>query len=230
MMKTLNNRYLFIFLGLFSIITVGVYEFFKDQTYYEFLIWNLFLAWIPYLLALAASYIHKQKSTILQVILLLVFALGWLLFLPNSPYVLTDFIHLTIMKHTYAQNGNLTYRYWYDFYTIFLFAWNGLLLGCSSMYIMHLIARRMFNAFLSWIGIGVTSLLCGYGILLGREYRLNSWDALLDTNIWGVLRMTLSRESVLFCFVVGLVVLMVYATFYFIINGLGTNARSDQHH
>ncbi|MGO4271135.1 DUF1361 domain-containing protein [Paenibacillus sp. TAF58] len=220
-MKTLNHWYLHLFLILLSLSTVGVYFLFKNQTYFEFLIWNLFLAWIPYILAVLAHFIHTRKSMILKKFILIVVGLAWLLFLPNSPYVITDLIHLTILKDSYVQNGVLSFSYWYDFFVIFLFAWNGLWLGCSSMYMIQKIWKERFNPFVSWLIITLIALLCGYGILLGREYRLNSWDALLNNGILKILRETMNQEAVVFCLLVGFVIMTVYVTFYVLLNSVG---------
>ncbi|MDF2648669.1 MAG: hypothetical protein K0Q73_4474 [Paenibacillus sp.] len=226
-MKTLNHWYLNLFLILLSSSTVGVYFLFKNQTYFEFLLWNLFLAWIPYILAAAAYFIHTRKSTIFRKFILIVIGLAWLLFLPNSPYVITDFIHLTILKDSYVQKGTLSFAYWYDFFIIFLFAWNGLLLGYSSMYMIQRIWKERFNHVVSWLVISLTALLSGYGILLGREYRLNSWDALLNSGILGILRETLNHEAFLFCWLVGFVIMTVYVTFYVLVNGIGSSRNSS---
>lgn len=226
-MKTLNQWYLQLFLILLSFFTIAIYLLFKNQTYFEFLIWNLFLAWIPNIIALAAYFIHIRKSTILINIILLGFGLAWLLFLPNSPYVTTDLIHLTILKDSYEQKGTLSFAFWYDFFIIFLFAWNGLFLGCSSMYTIQLIVREKFNLFISWLIISLTSLLSGYGILLGREYRLNSWDALFNQGIFGILQESLNREALLFCLLAGFVILAVYVTFYLLINGIGNSKNKN---
>lgn len=226
-MKTLNQWYLHLLLILLSLSTVGVYLLFKNQTYFEFLIWNLFLAWIPYILAVIAYFIHTRKSTILQKLILIIFGLAWLLFLPNSPYVITDFIHLTILKDSYVQKGTLSFAYWYDFFIIFLFAWNGLLLGCSSMYLIQKIWKQRFNHVVSWLIIALTALLSGYGILLGREYRLNSWDALLNNGILKILRETLHQEAIIFCLLVGFVIMTVYVTFYVLVNSIGGSKNSS---
>lgn len=226
-MKTLNYWYLHLFLILLSLSTVGVYYLFKNQTYFEFLIWNLFLAWIPYILAVAAHFIHTHKSIILKKLILIMVGLAWLLFLPNSPYVITDFIHLTILKDSYVQKGTLSFAYWYDFFIIFLFAWNGLLLGCSSMYLIQKIWKERFNPFVSWLIITLTALLCGYGILLGREYRLNSWDALRTNKILETLRETLHQEAFVFCLLVGFVIMTVYVTFYVLVNSIGGSRNSS---
>ena len=124
----------------------------------------------------------------------------------------------------------LSFAYWYDFFIIFLFAWNGLLLGCSSMYMIQKIWKERFNHFVSWLIIALTALLCGYGILLGREYRLNSWDALLNSEILEILRNTLHQEAFVFCLLVGFVIMTVYVTFYVLVNGIGDSKNSKSIH
>lgn len=222
-MKTLNQWYLQILLALLSFFTIAIYLLLKNQTYYEFLLWNLFLAWIPNLFALAACFLHARKPSVSGNVLMLVFGLAWLLFLPNAPYIITDFIHLTLLKDSYIRNKTWTLAYWNDLFTIFLFAWNGLLLGCSSMYMIHSILMKRWGRFISWLLIIATSLLSGYGILLGREYRLNSWDVLVNLKIVRILQQSLHKDAFIFCLLVGFVILTVYATFYLLINGAGSS-------
>src|SRR5687767_11507135 len=58
---------------------------------YDFLPWNLFLAWIP-LLAAVGVYDAARRGA--KPARLLPLAAIWLLFLPNAPYLLTDYVHL----------------------------------------------------------------------------------------------------------------------------------------
>ena len=53
----------------------------------RFLIWNLFLAWIPVFFAAGFAVVHRR-------VWLVPLGLGWLAFLPNSPYLVTDLVHL----------------------------------------------------------------------------------------------------------------------------------------
>src|SRR5690349_11738150 len=58
---------------------------------YLFLVWNLFLAFVPYAItqwAAANSKILKNKMKLAAVLF------SWLLFVPNSFYILTDLFHL----------------------------------------------------------------------------------------------------------------------------------------
>src|ERR1700752_2249651 len=57
------------------------------------LIWNLFLAWIPFMLAYIAHAGSWRRIWLYLVIP--VVALLWLIFFPNAPYMLTDLQDLT---------------------------------------------------------------------------------------------------------------------------------------
>ena len=62
---------------------------------YIFLIWNLFLAWVPFLFSLALTEFSKRSKSKIKMLSLFC---GWLVFFPNSPYILTDLFHLSIGK------------------------------------------------------------------------------------------------------------------------------------
>lgn len=133
--------------------------------YYRFLVWNLFLAWVPLLLAIAA-YARARLRVDAVVVALLI---PWLLFFPNAPYLLTDFIHL--------DEGPAPL--WYDALMLSAFAWTGLLLGFGSLYLVQTIVRRSLGATVAWICVVAALGLASAGVYVGRFIRLNSWDALL---------------------------------------------------
>src|SRR5439155_679038 len=62
---------------------------------YVFLVKNLFLAWIPYGLSLAALHLHRTPSqqSPRRWMTIAALWLAWLAMLPNAPYILTDLIH-----------------------------------------------------------------------------------------------------------------------------------------
>jgi uncharacterized membrane protein len=136
-----------------------------DATY-RFLIWNLILAWLPLFFA-ALAYLAARKRLGLLVAF---FGVLWLLFFPNAPYVLTDFIHL--------QEAGAA-PLWYDALMLSSFAWTALLLGFASLYLMQMIWRRSLGAALSWVGAACALALGSFGVYIGRFMRWNSWDALL---------------------------------------------------
>ena len=125
-----------------------------------FLVWNLFLAWVPYGIALL---IRKEQHRWLQYSLLV----SWLLFFPNAPYIITDLLHL---------RERLPVPLWYDMLTIFSFAWTGLIFGYLSLV---RIQKLFFNQWGALVGHLITAgiwLLAGLGIYIGRFLRWNSWD------------------------------------------------------
>ena len=137
-----------------------------QSPFYLFLVWNLFLAGIPF----AITQLLRRSSQLraLKIVGFLGFS-TWLLFLPNSPYIITDLVHLNI---------NHTNLMWLDLFLVFVFAFNGLLLGLLSMLDMFsLIADRYGNRIAKYTLFKVC-LLSGYGIYLGRFLRFNSWDSI----------------------------------------------------
>lgn len=129
-----------------------------------FLIWNLFLAWVPYGLALSLNRLnrHNQSKLLLGII-----AGVWLVFFPNAPYIITDLLHL---------RWRTPIPHWYDLMLIVSFAWTGLMLGYLSLFEVQHFFKQKFNARISW-GLSIAALLlASYGVYLGRYLRWNSWD------------------------------------------------------
>jgi uncharacterized membrane protein len=129
-----------------------------------FLTWNLFLAWIPFVLSLSMAAVHSRGG---PRPLLWVLGAGWLLFLPNAPYILTDFIHL-------GKVGGVPL--WFDTALIGTFAAAGLALGLGSLLVVHHVVEARAGRVVGW-AVAVSSLvLSAIGIYLGRFPRFNSWD------------------------------------------------------
>ncbi len=131
---------------------------------YIFLVWNLFLAWIPYLVALGISYGQRRGAGWFpQGTGLLV----WLIFLPNAPYILTDFIHFRSLP---------SIPFWFDVSLLFAGASTGLLLGLLSLREVHLSLKHWLPNILTWVVVLFAIGLAGFGVWLGRFQRWNSWD------------------------------------------------------
>ena len=58
--------------------------------YYTFLVWNIFLAIIPYVITMYLS----DKKKLNKISFIVAFS-AWLAFLPNAPYIITDLYHLS---------------------------------------------------------------------------------------------------------------------------------------
>ncbi len=135
---------------------------------YTNLVWNLFLAWIPFVLAYIAYMLSWRKP--MTYIAIPVFAFLWLIFFPNAPYILTD------LQHLGRYSGNMPV--WYDVIMLIWFSWTGMLLGIVSLSLMQEIIKREVGRRAGWIFVLLVSCLTSIGIYLGRFVRLNSWDIL----------------------------------------------------
>jgi uncharacterized membrane protein len=168
---TRSRRRLATILGLFAgslfcVALVFVRNVHTGDANFRYLIWNLFLAWIPFALAVFVYDRWRRRSAGITLL-----ALGglWLLFFPNAPYIATDFVHL---------HRDPLAPFWYDAVTIAAFAWMGVLLGFASLYLMQTVVRQWRGAVAGWTFAFVALALGSLGIYLGRFLRLNSWDAL----------------------------------------------------
>ncbi len=124
----------------------------------KFLVWNLILAWIPMIFAVAFDLVERQ-------IWLLPLGLGWLVFLPNSPYLVTDLVHL-----------GEGYELWRHVLQYGFAAWTGILLGVVSMLLVHKRIERTFGGVWGWLVAVLSVGLCAIGVVIGRFQRWNSWD------------------------------------------------------
>ena len=131
--------------------------------FYLFLVWNLFLAFIPF----AISTYLKAKADMNKYVLL--FWLGiWLLFLPNAPYIVTDLIHL-------QSSSSII---WFDIFMVSGFAISGLLLFYFSILdIQTILKSYLSKRKVKLLSIGIL-FLSSFGVYLGRVLRYNSWELL----------------------------------------------------
>jgi uncharacterized membrane protein len=144
---------------------------------YKYLVWNLMLAWIPLVLAILLVAAYRQRRSAAELVAV---GAAWLLFLPNAPYVLTDFIHL-----------GSTHRM-YDTILVGSFAVTGLALGFASLLLVQLVVTRAGGALLGWLTALGSLFFASIGIYLGRVVRLNSWDAIQRPHrLWQIARLRL---------------------------------------
>jgi uncharacterized membrane protein len=132
------------------------------------LIWNLFLAWIPFILAYVAHAISWRRIWLYLIIPFVAFL--WLIFFPNAPYMLTDLQDLA--------RGSFDAPLWYDVIIVVWCSWTAMMLGVVSLYLMQDIVRRTFGRFSGWAFVFIISAASSFGIYIGRFVRLNSWDIL----------------------------------------------------
>lgn len=176
--KHKNLLFLIAISCLFSIVLQLVRIYVTGTTVFIFLIWNLFLAFIPFVVSLATENFTNKTSKIKLYGYLAV----WLLFFPNAHYIITDFFHLKWRDGV---------PLWYDLTLLFSFAWNGLILGYVSLMFIHNTLNQFFGTLTAWFMVLFSLFLAAFGIYLGRYLRLNSWD--IFTNPIGIFVNILDR-------------------------------------
>jgi uncharacterized membrane protein len=160
-----------------SLISVGLFIYGAVRNHsseYSYLIWNLFLAWLPLLFAVRLTAVLKKK--LWSSWEGLVTSVAWLIFLPNSFYMISDFIHLQEVQRVDVL---------YDALMFTSFIYTGVVLGFSSLYLVHLQLRRRLDVTQAAFWAGVTLFICSIAIYIGRDLRWNSWDII--TNPGGLL-------------------------------------------
>ena len=172
----IRNRYsiaVFVLLNIACAVCIGLVlarVAYSDSRRHIGLVWNLFLAWIPFMLAYFAHAVAWRRRSLYLVMPLVAFL--WLIFFPNAPYMLTDLQDLARR----ASDAPL----WYDVIIVGWSSWTGMLLGVISLYLIQDIIARSFGRTAGWIFVFVISGLSSFAIYLGRFVRLNSWDILQD--------------------------------------------------
>ena len=198
-LKTLiNTRFqLLTFIALSMMLSVVLLLFrikINHSFYYLFLVWNLFLAFIPFGITIYLK--SKQKVTKAR---MFIGFIVWLLFLPNAPYIITDLLHF---------KRSTPHFWWLDILMVTSFALNGLLLFYLTLLDMETLLRKQINSTKIRLLLFFIFFLTGFGMYLGRFLRFNSWDILqhpnvLMSNIWEIITLPsqhIEAWAFTFCF------------------------------
>lgn len=155
--------------SLFGVVLNIVRMIATDSYRLGFLPWNLLLAWLPLIFAWLLyqntskfGLVWSKKNAVLFTL--------WLLFLPNAFYIITDYIHLAD-----SRPENLVF----DVALITTYMFVGVILGVTSLLLVHDRALKRFGRNAHWLPMGVI-LASGFAIYLGRYLRWNSWDIIFN--------------------------------------------------
>ncbi|WP_169711573.1 DUF1361 domain-containing protein [Nonlabens spongiae] len=142
---------------------------------YSFLVWNLFLAGIPFYIAFWINRFKSQNnprwSTHIKSAVVYGASCLWLLFLPNSFYIITDFIHLRYVT---------AFQFYFDALILSSFSLSALILGSASVLLIYKTLfpdKTIVTQLLFFISC---SILNAIGVYLGRVLRWNSWDVVFN--------------------------------------------------
>lgn len=158
-----SNRKHVVALILFSVTLLLIRAALTQTITYGFLGWNLVLSGIPLLISHQIIKCQPSRPKLIAL------SIPWLLFLPNAPYILTDFLHFRRVN---------SMPEWFDLLLLATFSATGLLLGLISMIQMQKVWRDKWGTKVADGMISGCAILAGFGIYIGRFERYNSWDVL----------------------------------------------------
>lgn len=153
---------------LFCFLLIIIRIWFTDANTYIFLVWNLFLAFLPFLFSLLFAvwpslWENKKSRYVLSMV--------WLVFLPNSFYIVTDLFHLRHISSVPV---------WFDTLLIYAFAWAGIMMGVASIQNLERMAKLEYGT--KWANrmLVVLLFLVSIGVYMGRNLRFNTWDVVFN--------------------------------------------------
>lgn len=212
MQKALNKKIkLILIFCVLYIIPATLTYILTRRGLHLFLIWNLLLACIP---LMAVIFINEfiNKSKIVTTFSLLI----WLLFFPNAPYFVTDFIHIReiglrpLIDYPIAE--------WLALLNIAIGFILSIVVGMLSLFSLHKLIIKYKGKVLGCLFIGVVSFISGYAIYVGRFLRFNSWDMLKPISLVNNLIKDVSSFSIAFSILMGLFISFIYCVFYVLFN------------
>ncbi len=157
------NQTLFLYM-IYCLTLLLVRAKITQSVYLFFLIWNLFLAFVPYIISSYFQSLDTKNNPKFKLYTLLTI---WLLFIPNSFYIITDLVHL---------DNSDGFIFWLDLIIISSYALIGFGLGLLSLTHFETTLKTIISKKYASIALFFISFLCGFGIYVGRILRYNSWD------------------------------------------------------
>ncbi|NJO78709.1 MAG: DUF1361 domain-containing protein [Cyanobacteria bacterium RM1_2_2] len=177
-----------------------------SNVYSGWILWNLFLAFIPLVLSFWLFRRKKISRSLVWWGLLIVF----ITFLPNAPYMLTDIIHL--IRGT--RDGLSIWVIALAIIPVHLAA----MLGGFEAYVVSLINQGYYlkkqgvNRVVVWASEILTHAICAVGIYLGRFNRFNSWDFINEPGdiIRTTVRNLISKQPAVITLVTFVILIVLY--------------------
>jgi len=151
--------------SLFGVLLLFFRMLMTPNRTYVFISWNLILAWIPF----GIAWLLRRHAGNHGIGWQAACFFAWLLFFPNAPYIITDFIHI---------NQWFPVPVWYDLLLVTVFAWAGLILGFLSLFLIDEFLRDEMSPHAAQTVFYVSLFVSSFGIFVGRYLRWNSWDVI----------------------------------------------------
>lgn len=189
---------------IYFVFAVCIVLFFTHRLGIVFFVWNVILAFLPYLFSqLLGSYIEREKRS-KAVIFLLAFL--WLIFFPNAPYMITDL--------KYVGTDDASVYNWVFLVYIASGAVFAMLMGLSSLHDIHRMLLRRIGRLGGNMVLTLVILAGGFAVYIGRFLRFNSWDVLQPFSLLRRIQEDFGAFSVFFSLLFSAFIFGTYVVFY----------------
>lgn len=186
---------------------------------------NILLAVIPLLLTFCIVFLILKKAP--KIIIFLV-GFIWLLFFPNTFYMITDLIHS--QKYSFYDNIGYaqTWIPWAGLCQLFMSAFIGCGCGFLSLFMLQKTISIYNKKWLGWLFSFLILSLSGIAIFLGRVLRFNSWNLFTHpTLLFATLRDSISSFSIVFIFLFAFFFVCMYLVVYTFLPKLPTQPEAE---
>ena len=157
-----------------------------------YILWNILLAFIPFIISSLLLIFLKEKKYNRIIFFIGIFL--WIIFIPNAPYIITDFIHLGTSR---------SIPIIYDTLLLFSSASVGLILCFHSLFHIEQIINIKYKRNMTSLVMIIILIMISFGLYLGRFLRFNSWDIFINhtsliKNIWVIFSQSAGHTEVYF--------------------------------
>ncbi|WP_425433886.1 DUF1361 domain-containing protein [Marininema mesophilum] len=167
------------------------------------------LSWIPFIFTIIIS---REWFRNYSKILLAILIISWIIFLPNTFYMLTDWINLD--RDVFVYNRIYSLEPWLILSSYIISIWTSILLGIFSLGIAQKLLTNFKGVLVGRIIITFIIILCSYAIYLGRFLRLNSWEVVTNpVYLFDKLINSLNLNTALFTLIYSIIIISLYISF-----------------
>lgn len=214
-----NNISKFVYISFaLTVLSTLLYVIPSGDLNWLMILWNVFLAVIPLFCAMFANKFMQAKRKAPTVIFLAL----WLLFFPNSPYMITD------IKYSSSFSGSVYMDYgtiaeninaWLLVFSIAVSVLIGIIYGMLSLYIVHTMLKKRFGMVANGAIITAVLLISSFGVYIGRFARVNSWDIVRPMFLFDTVMQSMTSFMPVFVALLTITLIIIYLIFYYLLKG-----------
>lgn len=208
----LKRAVIFIAAGAAAVCLVVFFAFDKEEFPLEHarMTWNVFLSFSSFFMYLSFRIFYKRKNKLLSI---LAFCM-WILFLPNTFYMLTDLKYISQCQLDFFSKANITdpayIRSWMYTFGMFFPVIAGIYYGIAALIDFEYLVLGDFHPIIRELAVLTLINLCGFAVMIGRFARVNSWDVLNPEYLFSKIRPYFSVEGLIYTMLFSIISWLCY--------------------